>query len=75
MSSLLVLLAGPAAVPRRWRRPGGGLPEDAAVRAALRRQPRVELIKELQVLERRVAALKSALREQPPAERPKSERW
>jgi ribosome-associated toxin RatA of RatAB toxin-antitoxin module len=53
----------------------GGLPEDAAVRAALRRQPRVELIKELQVLERRVAALKSALREQPPAERPKSERW
>ena len=48
--------------------------EDAS-RLALRRVPRAELIKELQVLERRVAALKSALREQPTATRPRSERW
>ena len=53
----------------------GGEADAAAVRAALRRQPRAELIKELQVLERRVAALKSALREQPAAVRPPSERW
>jgi hypothetical protein len=49
--------------------------DGAAVRAVLRRQPRAGLIKELQVLERRVAALKSALREQPPAVRPPSEQW
>ena len=49
--------------------------KEEATRLALRRMPRAELIKELQVLERRVAALKSALREQPAAPRPPSERW
>ena len=49
--------------------------KEEATRLALRRMPRPELIKELQVLERRVAALKSALREQPAAPRPPSERW
>ncbi len=49
--------------------------KEAPTRLALRRMPRAELIKELQVLERRVAALKSALREQPEGTRPPPERW
>lgn len=47
---------------------------EKAAQLALRRRPRAELIKELQVLERRVAALKSALREQSPAACPPPDR-
>ena len=49
--------------PRAASARGGAEPE--AVGGVLSQRPRAELIKELQVLERRVAALKSALRAHP----------